>query len=294
MKMVQSYWSKPGKANSDDLFYRNASGWYDKKYNYMAWALSCLNLRKHYDQVELVTDAEGKKLLIDKLELPYTSVQVGLESLDHYPDGLWAMGKMYAYSIQDSPFLHVDGDVFIWQKFDETIEKAPLAVQQLEVGYVFYANLMEQIRAHFDYVPPCMQKYCHGMLTAVNAGVMGGNDVAFFKEYTAEAFHFVHTNLHAVGKLSSLSLFNTVYEQLLFYVLAREKQVDVTCCYTGLGKRIDWLFTLPGTAATGQYTHATNGGKKEKILCTRLENRLRSDYPEHYYLIINKLRALEI
>jgi hypothetical protein len=85
-----------------------------------------------------------------------------------------------------------------------------------------------------------------------------------------------------------------MYEQLLFYVLAREQQVDVTCCYAGLGKRVDWLFALPGTAATGQYTHAAGTGKRDKALCSRLENRLRSDYPDHYYRIMHKLRTLEI
>ncbi|MBO0931469.1 DUF6734 family protein [Fibrella aquatilis] len=294
MKIVQSYWSKPTKKYSDDVFYKHANGWLAKKYNYMAWALSCFNLRKHYDVVELVTDAAGKKLLIDQLELPYTTVNVGLESMSHYPDDLWALGKLYAYSIQDEPFLHVDADVFIWQPFDEVIMNAPLAVQQLEVGYAHYGELMEQINASFTYISPCFHTQAQGMLTAVNAGIIGGTDIAFFNDYTAEAFRFVDRNLLALEHISSLDLYNTIYEQLLFYTLAQARQVDITCCFGGLGKRLDWLFAFPGTLPTSQYTHAAGGGKRDKIVCSRLEHRLRSDYPDYYYWLMHKLRTLEL
>ena len=35
----------------------------------MSWALSCLSLREHYDEVALYTDSEGKRILIDELHL---------------------------------------------------------------------------------------------------------------------------------------------------------------------------------------------------------------------------------
>jgi len=78
-KIVQSYWSKPAL---DDAYLQDdgrfKGGWLHEKYNYMSWALSCLKLRQHYDKVVLFTDDLGKKLLIDKLELPYTDVRLDL------------------------------------------------------------------------------------------------------------------------------------------------------------------------------------------------------------------------
>ncbi len=80
----------------------------------MSWTLSCLNLRKFYENVELVTDEVGYRYLIEKLKLPYSSVRVELDCINTYPSSLWAIGKLYTYGIQNEPFIHVDGDVYIW------------------------------------------------------------------------------------------------------------------------------------------------------------------------------------
>ena len=122
MKIVQSFWSKP---HSDALINvwesRSHGGWLDDKYHYMSWALSSYQLRKYYDEVELVTDAAGKELLIDILNLPYTNVVVKLDEINDYDRDLWALGKVYTYSLQQSPFLHVDGDIFIWKPFEKKL-----------------------------------------------------------------------------------------------------------------------------------------------------------------------------
>ncbi len=66
-KIIHSFWSKPtmnsqavlSKAGTMD---RKAGGWVDKKYSFMSWALSCLSIKKHYPEIELVTDALGKRI----------------------------------------------------------------------------------------------------------------------------------------------------------------------------------------------------------------------------------------
>ena len=49
---------------------KHTFGWLHPEYNLMSWALSCLSLREHYDEVALYTDSEGKRILIDKLRFP--------------------------------------------------------------------------------------------------------------------------------------------------------------------------------------------------------------------------------
>jgi hypothetical protein len=114
MRIIQSYWSKPFE--EDQKKGRPFGGWLHKRYHYMSWALSCLKLSQFHDHVELVTDTPGKKELIDQLGLPYTTVRSDLDSIHCYPTYVWVMGKFIAYEIQNKPFLHVDGDVFIWEK----------------------------------------------------------------------------------------------------------------------------------------------------------------------------------
>src|SRR5215213_9355428 len=105
MKIVQSFWTKPFLQAGEFLIdSRMNGGWLDRKYNYFSWALSCLQLRKYYSEVELVTDNLGKFILIDCMQLPYTKVVVRLNEIDHYDSSLWALGKIFAYSLQTTPF----------------------------------------------------------------------------------------------------------------------------------------------------------------------------------------------
>lgn len=74
----------------------------------MSWALSCLKFKEIYNEIELVTDINGKHLLYDILELPYTNVVTKLDDLNDYNHNLWALGKLYAYKLQQEPFIHVE------------------------------------------------------------------------------------------------------------------------------------------------------------------------------------------
>ena len=47
MRIVQTFWT----AGQDSL--KHAFGWLHPEYNLMSWALSCLSLREHYDEVAL-------------------------------------------------------------------------------------------------------------------------------------------------------------------------------------------------------------------------------------------------
>ena len=97
MKIVQSFWTKPFLSGGKGMAgTRLNGGWPEKKFNYFSWALSCLQLRKYYDNVQLVTDDLGKELLIEKMQLPYSSVTTDLNQLDKYNANLWALGKICA------------------------------------------------------------------------------------------------------------------------------------------------------------------------------------------------------
>ncbi len=80
MRIVQTFWT----AGQDPL--KHAFGWLHPEYNLMSWALSCLSLREHYDEVALYTDSEGKRILIDKLHLPYTEENVVFDDFPCLPE----------------------------------------------------------------------------------------------------------------------------------------------------------------------------------------------------------------
>ena len=108
MRAVWSFWSKPFYAGS-------GWRWREPVHHLLAWGLSLRLARSHYPETVLITDTPGKTLLINQLGLSFTHVSTELDRLqDEYP-GLWALGKLVTYSLQDKPFVHLDTDVFLWR-----------------------------------------------------------------------------------------------------------------------------------------------------------------------------------
>ena len=294
MKIVQSYWSKPQEKNVHrDHESRFRGGWLDKKFHYMSWVFSCLQLCRFYDRVELVTDAPGKELLVDRLGLPYTKVTVALEKIDHYDADLWALGKLYAYSIQDEPFLHVDGDVFIWKEFPQRLMESPLIAQHLEKEYDFYRSLMTKVIKHVPSLPVAIRSYLASgaPLCAYNMGIAGGHDVEFMRRYSREAMSFVDGNKTEVKNLP-VGQFNTIYEQLLFFCLLHEQEKAIGLfSYTVGEDKVDeelkGFHNFRRAPAGVDLIHLYGNCKKEDRYCEELEQKLKKVYPGYYERVLD-------
>ena len=132
MKIVQSFWTA-GKDATNYNF-----GWLSPLDHYLSWILSCNLLRKQYNHVSLVTDQQGYHILVEELGLPYTEVDTCLDSLVEYKSHLWALAKIKAYSIQREPFIHVDGDVFIWEHYGINASN----LQNISIDYQCITNVI--------------------------------------------------------------------------------------------------------------------------------------------------------
>ncbi|GEJ45766.1 MULTISPECIES: DUF6734 family protein [unclassified Chryseobacterium] len=296
MKIIQSFWSKPSyKKKNIRLHDRNNGGWIDRKYNYFSWALSCLQFKKYYDDVELVTDEIGYEILIKKLKLPYTKIDVSLDKINHYHEDLWALGKIYAYSIQDSPFIHADGDVFIFKKFEDSFEKSPILAQNSEVGYTLYREIFGEIKANFAFIPEDILNYYHtfGEINGVNNGVVGGNAISFFKKYTEKAFEFIDQNTEHLSKIN-IGLFNIIFEQALLYSMAHRDNIPVDFYFDNINQGFDGICDVLGSSHERSYLHALGPYKTTITVPSQIEDLLRKSYPEYYYNIIRLLKTYQI
>ena len=95
--------------------FRYSFGWVAPEYHLMGWALSCLQLHKLYGNIALFANSQAARLLIDTLQLPYAEVHTAHDKLCLPHPDLWALAKIYTYSLQEQPFLHIDGDVFLFE-----------------------------------------------------------------------------------------------------------------------------------------------------------------------------------
>jgi hypothetical protein len=65
----------------------------------MVWALSCLQFRKFYKNVELVTNTAGKTVFQEIFNLPYSQITASLDVLNKYDTQFWTFAKIYTYSL---------------------------------------------------------------------------------------------------------------------------------------------------------------------------------------------------
>ena len=221
MKIVHSFWSKPLlNTEEKDISF---GGWRQMDYFYMSWTLSCLTFSRFYKNIVLITDKTGHDLLINKLRLPYTNVHVVLDELENYPGRLWALGKIYAYKIQESPFIHADGDVFIWEPFGASIEKANLIAQQLDYTNGHYTLALGEAQKYNISIPKIIRDDLHQNpnFKAYNAGILGGRDIDFFQSFCKEAFKMIDVNSDKYTMPFGDTHYALLYEQLLFSSMAR-------------------------------------------------------------------------
>lgn len=287
MKIVQSFWSKPCA---------DKTSWVNRDMHYIFWAFSCLKLKQFYDEVELVTDRMGKKILIDELRLPYDSVQVVLDDLNDYDPRLWALGKIYAYHIQDKPFIHVDSDVFIWERFPERLEQAELIAQHKEVSYEFTELHFKELQvANLDYYPPDVLWFRENVtskIDEVNAGILGGNDLPFINKYCKEAFNFVDQNMRKALEVEHAGMFNTVFEQYLFYCMANVENRDIQYYFE---ESIDCEFgevvNFVDVPFKSKFIHLLSFYKGSAFCCQKVMQHLWYEFPEYYFFILDFLKS---
>ena len=277
MKIIQSFWT--GKKDA-----RSPFGWYNAKHHYLGWILSVNQMRTFYDEVELFTDREGYRVLIDTLKLPYTKVHVVMDDLNHYTSGLWALPKIKAYSLMEEPFLHVDGDVFVWKPFPKDLLASGLIAQNLEYTSAYYRDMWANIRPKLTYCSPYMKDFDEGSANnAYNMGIFGGHDLRFIRKYANASFEFVDRNTKKHGEINLIN-FNIFFEQVLFHEMVRShsKNVEVLIKenigdneYRGFGN-------FDEVPSSRTYLHLLGFFKRQLEVCRKLETYVLKYYPEYY------------
>ncbi len=267
MKIIQSFWTR----NSFKLEQLQGS-WLDHSYALMSWALSNHTITQFYD-VELYTDDFGYDILVNKLGLNYKKVHF---VFNHYPypfsDKLWCYNKLYTYSLQEEPFLHIDGDVFIWKAFDDALLDSPLIAQNLEKNLPNYIECLAEMKVHFDYLPDYIFNNQLGGndLLASNAGIFGGTNYSFFKQLRVEAFDLLDKNKDFFDRVP-IGYMNIMSEQYLFDLLAEQNNIKINYLLNEVAQPPNYLELnlLSRVPKYRNYIHIM-GAKKNAVTCHQM------------------------
>ncbi len=215
--------------------FRNPEDW---RWNELA--LAVLTASKHY-AVTVVTNHTTR---IRDLGLPCQTTHRTFA--EHHP---WSVHKLLTYSHAPlgEPFLHIDSDVFLWDRLPDSIEDARLFAQSWE-GPEHYAKHPS---------PTWAERYAPAPHAAYNVGIFGG-DPHVVRQYASMA-------LASAEEWPSAKA--TYVEQLTLGRFSQNIGVPVH------------TFTAPGNPDVVGYTHLMDASHRQDVQ-RRISDRLLRDYPE--------------
>ena len=285
-----------------NLSYNN---WNNKKMFYCSHVLSFILINKYYKgKTTLVTDEFGKKLFIDILKLKYDEVIVKLDCLNSYPSKMWALGKIYTYSLFQEPFIHVDFDFLLSRPFEKSFLEADLVAymdENDEIRQKGYRNFVNEYFINYSLSVDTKRYFFNYQSVAYNAGVFGGNNYNLFKELWRLAEEIISSNKDAISNdleqnKESFSMTNVILEQYLFACLVEERKIEVKCLHQNDNSETDILKfrffegNLPKYKAMyypKQYIHMVGYHKGSIDNAINIERILKEVAPEYLSLINN-------
>lgn len=275
--------------NNKSNLYAFSFGWNKPCYHWMSWVLSSSLLQQQYPKgVTLYTQKELTGI-VDELQLPYHRVDVRLSSYELTDERLWALPKLYTYSLQQEPFLHIDGDVFLFQPFQHALLANGLIAQNEEVATDYYTSTQQQLMEEFTWFPDCVAADFGKPepIRAVNAGIMGGCDIDFFQQYTQQAFQYVECNAQQLSKVNADG-FNVFFEQHLFYAMAAQQGKSISYLFPDIvnDNQYQHLGEFHEVPCSKSYLHLLGHYKKDEATCLQMAAKLREQFPQAYERVI--------
>ncbi len=288
MRAVWSFWTKPFAG-------RCGIPWLSERHHLLAWVLSLETARKHYQQTALVTDEQGADLLVGQLGLEFTEVSTELSALADADPSWWVLGKLWTYRLQRQPFIHIDNDVFLWDRLPPDVDAAPVFGQNPErfplapESWYRPRRYTQALRQYGGWMPEEWRWAARRSSTrAICCGILGGTQVAFLSYYADLALRMLQHPLNQAvwARVGANAGDNVLFEQYLLaacvdYHGGRQgspyQDVEARYLFDSMEQAFDGQ-----TAARLGYTHLMGGAKKNPELARPLERRVARDYPALY------------
>lgn len=286
MKVVHSFWARPVFPNGFDGNQLPNEDRQKLRTLFLFWSLSCLKLIEQHGEVELVTDDLGKRLLVDILELPYTSVSVELNSLSNMPADLWSLGKLHTYAMQDGPFIHVDGDILTWQNL--TADKdADIIAQSPELGFSFYKTIIEHVASKCPVQPQGL--FGSPPYNSLNSGVLGGTDTVIFKILYSKVLELIHANERTLSE-RELRVMNLLTDQYFFYNLVEGKRVSYVL--NEMSEDYSECLRLNLAPHLCQYVHLLGKAKNDDRIRNFIGIIFEAEFPDRYSKFMDRIGCI--
>jgi hypothetical protein len=157
--------------------------------------------KQWFEEVVLVADESGARAMAD---IPFDRVETALEGkIPRYLEKVWSLPKIEAYlhiAKKGDPFVHIDGDVFLWGALPERLLKAEVFAQSIEPK----AHILYGVDTFLKACPNPGEIKNYRQPHAYNTGLFGGSNLALICEYAEEALGIIK-NTHNEGYWKNVS-----------------------------------------------------------------------------------------
>jgi hypothetical protein len=217
MKFVQSLWIPPERRSSEH--------WSGRDQDLDYWTLSNKLLNKH-GEVEFWGCPQGV-IFAEQAGLRFSSMHEFPKVFSRLGSKAWSLPKLYAASQQAEPFLHVDGDVFLYEW--KLAELPQFLVQSGEPFHAdkgrawFYGFMATLFRAGVQGV----DRFWGRNIEIWNFGIFGGSCIQLPK-VCREIFDFSVRNWSEIERVPSDVFTACVLEQILVPMLLADIGVQPT------------------------------------------------------------------
>ncbi len=230
--------------------------------------LSANVIKKNHKEIHFYTDNKGYEWIKPYLsDLPFTKIEVCLDEINWLDDLYWSLGKMYVYSLQKEPFIHIDNDVFVWNGFNDELTKKDFLFQEIEKFNGGVWNFYDRGLKIYGIAIP---KEIQVLDAAFNCGIFGcfTNDaLAIIKKYYDIGYKFVKkTNIIPDIEKESISeraLASVIIEQVFIYSLVISNNLTY-----------ETLLNHDTNEYKIKYTHQIAATKRNKIVEDKIRERI--------------------
>ena len=265
MNIIMSLWTKPctgGKAH----------GYSTVENMINSIILSANVVRQHYENIIFYTDNLGYQWIEPHLDkLPFKKIEVVMDDINWLEDMYWSLGKMYIYSLQKEPFIHIDNDVFIWEKFTPELLSGDFLFQEIEN---FHNSIWDFYNKGLKIYGLAIPKEIEVLGAAFNCGVFGcltPSALDIIQEYYNIGYKFVKKTkvIPDIEKeaISERALASVIIEQVFIYslVISKNKTFNTIRYDDHYGYKI-------------KYTHQIGSTKRNEIVEQKIRERIHFNH----------------
>jgi len=265
-RVIFSYWAK---SNINHRY----SGFSNQETLLLSLSIAVKYAKKHFKEVFFYGDHEAISQVCDHIQFDKTFDTLERLNSQGTPTYLGSYSKILTYSMQNAPFLHLDNDIYLWDKPTDEFLTAPVAVECIEDTPEFYRGQLKKIFSNVMYgrtltgdIADFMYKYRGFSGNTYNHGVFGGVDVEWIKRYSQDIIQLIKT-----PKNMSLLRYNFLDQE--FNPVFEQWYSSIKMVHDGISPVTLQVKNPPRRADIVKYTHLSSANKRNPDIIRRLFER---------------------